>query len=232
MQEPTRDSNILDLIITNHPDSIKVEILEEISDNRAVHCSLPLPHAKKTNVRKNLLNYARADTHKLNRLLESFSDEFVSNFPNQSTEQNWCLFRDKLKEIERLCVSVITITERVDDPWFTRDIKRWLTRKKRAYTKASRTNASEDWQNYKNVSKQTEAAIPEAKNKYYNDTLPNMFKTDPKKFWSTVNPKERESVPALCGEDGDTLSLAGCAEKPNLFFFPKFTQLRDCSIAT
>lgn len=218
VQEPTRGNNILDLIITNHPDSTKVQILEEISDHRAVHCTLPLPHANKTNVRKDIFNYARADTDKLNRLLQSFSDEYISSFPNQSTEQNWCLFRDKLKEIERLCVPVITITERADDPWFTHDIKRWLNRKKRAYTKASRTNASDDWQNYKKVSKQTEAAIIEAKNKYYNDTLPNLFKTDPKKFWSTVNPKKSESVPALCGEDGNTLSLAGCAEKLNHFF--------------
>lgn len=71
----------------------------------------------------------------------------------------------------------------------------------------------DDWQNYKNVSNHTDKATLEVKNEYYNDTLPHMLKNDPKKFGSTVNPEKSNSVPTLCGEDGNTLSLDSCAEK-------------------
>lgn len=47
VKNPTRGENILDLIFTNHPEYGSALVLEEISDHRAVHCTLELPRPKK-----------------------------------------------------------------------------------------------------------------------------------------------------------------------------------------
>lgn len=204
--EPTRGKNILDLILTNHPDNAVTHVLEEISDHRVVHCSLSLPRCDKIMSTKPLLNYACANVEKMNRMLADFTPRFEANLENCTANENWIEFRDLLKQIEHSCVPRMTISSATNDPWFTQDVKRSLNKKKRAFRKASRTNATEDWHNYKNISRESEAIIKDAKHKYFNHTLPNLLKTDPKKFWRVVNPKDSNDLTLLEDELGYSLS--------------------------
>lgn len=163
VHEPTRGNHTLDLILTNNPALARVHILEEISDHRAIHCSITAPGFDKRKITKEILNYAQADTEKMNRMLQQFLVEFQSSFANRTTNENWCIFRDHLKQIEDSCVPRLAISSRVSDPWFTRDVKTCINRKKRAYRKASQSDKPDDWQKYKEISKQTEKTIIEAK---------------------------------------------------------------------
>lgn len=223
VHDPTRGNHILDLLLTNNPNIAETHVLEAISDHKVVQCSFSLPHADKAQIKKCILNYARADIENMNRKLLAFSNEFQEDFENRSTSHNWCIFRDKLKEIEASCVPKSTIKTRADDPWFTREVNRCLNKKKRSYKKASRTNTTSDWQNYKSISILAEKSILEAKNQYFNITLPNLLKTNPKKFWEVVNPKSKHSIPTLLGEDGSALPAAECAEEFNKSFATVFT---------
>lgn len=210
--EPTRGNNILDLILTNQPDNAVTHVVEEISDHRAVHCSLSIPLPDKTITAKHILNYARTNVEKMNRMLEEFTPHFEASFENCTANENWIKFRDMLKQIEGSCVPKMTIRSTKNDPWFTQDVKRSLNKKKRAFRKASRTKSTVDWDNYKNVSRKTEAIIKEAKHKFFNCTLPNLLKTDPKKFWLVVNPRNTDSSTLLDGERGDSPSAEETAE--------------------
>lgn len=89
--------------------------------------------------------------------------------------------------------------------------------------KASRSNCPQDWAAYENIAVLTQSVILQAKDKYFNDTLPNLMKTDPKKFWNIVNPKSIHSLPVLTREDGSTLAVEQCAEKFNKHFTEVFT---------
>lgn len=222
--EPTRGDNILDLLFTNNSEKASTHVLEEMSDHRVVHCSLTLPRADKSKVTKQLLNYACADIDKMNRMLNDFTPIFVSGFEHRTTNENWLQFRDTLKQIEECCVPKLTISTETNDPWFTHDVKRRLNRKKRAFKKATRTNAPEDWFNYKNLSKQADASIKEAKDKHFNCTLPNLLKTDPRKFWRVVNPTGDPSEPTLLSAEGECLSLWESAECFNKHFSSVFTE--------
>lgn len=222
--EPTRGDNILDLLFTNNSQEALTHVLEEISDHRVVHCSLYLPRADKSKVTKQLLNYACADIDKMNRMLDDFIPIFESSFEHRAANENWLQFRDTLKKIEECCVPKLTISTKTNDPWFTRDVKRCLNRKKRAFKRATRTNTPEDWLNYKNLSKQAEASIKEAKEKYFNCTLPNLLKTDPQKFWRVVNPTAYPSEPTLLSDQGKALSPEESAECFNEFFASVFTE--------
>lgn len=223
VHKPTRKDRVLDLVLTNSPEICSTRVLEEISDHRVVHCLVSLPTARKSKIKKQLLNYARTDITKMNSMLHTFAAEFYEYFDDRTTNENWCLFRDKLKEIEATCVPKLTISSRSDDPWFTRDVKRALNKKKRVYRKASRSNCPQDWEAYENISAETHSIIFQAKDKFFNETLPNLMKTDPKKFWNIVNPKSTHSTAVLMREDGSTLSVEHSAEKFNKHFTTVFT---------
>lgn len=116
VQEPTRGNHILDLILTNHPVNACVHVLEDISDHKLVHCLLSLPCRDKTIKEKRLRNYACANVDKMNSMLADFTFHFQRNFESRSTNQNWCFFRDKLKEIENACIPTLTIKTQSNDP--------------------------------------------------------------------------------------------------------------------
>lgn len=221
--EPTRSAHLLDLILTNQPEITNTHVIDEISDHKAIHCTLSVARAIKTKTEKQIFNNGPADLQKMNDMLETLTVNLETGLQDRTMNENWCLFRDKLKEIQASCIPKTVISSRTNDPWFTRDVKRLLNRKKRAYRKSTRTNDPDDWQNYKQISTLTEQTIREAKHKYFNITLPSIMKTDPSKFWSIINPKNKNTVPVLTNATGDKLSLQECAEHFNKAFAKVFT---------
>lgn len=233
VQKPTRGNHILDLILTNHPEFSEVRVLDPISDHNVVHCSFALKSTVQKKMKKCILSYARANTEKMMAILAPFAADFSNEFQNRSANDNWCLFRDRLKEVEANCIPKITITSRPNDPWFNHDVKKCINKKKRAFRKFSRTKTQADWENYKNISRLTETAIANAKNEFFNSILPNMLKTDPKKFWQVVNPKHNHAAPLLT-ENGVTLSIIDSANKFRKCFSDVFTRehaLHDAHIS-
>lgn len=221
---PTRGNRILDLILTNQPTNARACVLEEVSDHCFVHCLLLLPLPSKEKTVKYIRNYHKADTDKMTRMLSSFSLDFEGNFPNRTADQNWVTFRDNLIAIEEACIPRITIKTRTNSPWFTVSTKRCLNRKKRAYRRAKKTNNPQDWQSYRDIATLFDATLKEDKNKYFNHTLPDLLKTDAKKFWRTVNPKATQTTPMLKQTNGTALPLAECANVFNDHFCNVFTQ--------
>lgn len=79
---------------------------------------------------KYILNYARADNGRIIDMLASFTADFANNFQNRTVHDNWSLFRDKLKEVETTCIPRMTISSRQNDPWFNREVKKCINKKK------------------------------------------------------------------------------------------------------
>lgn len=89
---------------------------------------------------------------------------------------------------------------------------------KRAYWKASRTNAVADWLQYKKIPKLAQTAVAEAKDKYLNSALPTLLKTG-----RTVNLNPMTSFPALKNADGRLLPTNECGETLNKHLSYVFT---------
>lgn len=146
VKNPTRGSNILDLLLTNLPDNSETHVLEELSDRNVVHCVLPALIPDKSTTTKTILNYSRADCGKMNTsMLQEFRLTFEDSYLTRTINENWLLFRDKLKEIECACTPKLTIKTSDNAPWFTKEVKRCLNRKKRVYRRAKQTNTDRDW---------------------------------------------------------------------------------------
>lgn len=220
---PAHGDHRLDLVLTNNPDNASVHILGEISDHNIIHGTLPLPRPDKTTFEKCILDYAHADEEKNNEMLAAFWPNFHQRFNTRTTNENWTLFCDKLKEIERACVPKLIIRAQAGDPWFTHEVEAVLNKKKRCYRKATRSGKPEDFVQYKEVAGLLEAKISEAKNKFFNFTLCSMLQTNPKKFWRTINPKCTTKIPFLESNIGTPLTDVECAVRFNLYFSGLFT---------
>lgn len=119
VREPTRGDHLLDLILTNQPEITNTRVIDEISDHKAIHCSLSVARVIKTKTEKQIFNYARADIEKMNHMLETLTVDLETGFHDRTMNENWHIFRDKLKEIEASCVPKTVISSKTNDPWFT-----------------------------------------------------------------------------------------------------------------
>ena len=76
--EPTRRGNILDLIFSSHPDSIKnVEVIPGMSDHEAVYCGLtPNSRPESDDIEHPIFLYNRGNMIQLKTDISAFQTEF------------------------------------------------------------------------------------------------------------------------------------------------------------
>lgn len=130
----------------------------------------------------------------MNRELSEYFDTFAANFQLNSLESNWLLFKSEVHRLIRLYIPTITITERTTSPWFNVSLKRLNNKKKRLFRQAKRSNSSCTWQKYYAVEKEYDKLTSQTKHKFLSTTLPAMLQTNPKRFWKTINPNQRNEI--------------------------------------
>ena len=99
VEEPTRGSNILDLIVTNYPASFRrTEIIPGVSDHDIVFTEvniLPVKHRQKPCTiplyREAKWDNAKQDLHNIHQCIKKMDEE------NQSVESMWNIFQTKLQ---------------------------------------------------------------------------------------------------------------------------------------
>jgi hypothetical protein len=100
VEEPTRGSNILDLIVTNYPASFRrTEIIPGVSDHDIVFTEvniLPVKHYQKPRTiplyREAKWNNVKQDLHNIHQCITKMDEQ------NQSVESMWNIFQTKLQE--------------------------------------------------------------------------------------------------------------------------------------
>ena len=98
MEEPTREANTLDLIISNCPQLIpRVEVLPGLSDHDAVFCEIKVHTQMRKQTPRQILLYAKADWEGLRATMTNLHEKIKEEKSTASTEELWTLFRDKLQ---------------------------------------------------------------------------------------------------------------------------------------
>lgn len=204
--QPTRvtdhSSNILDLVLTSHPENVSpITYLRGLSDHLVVHASFScsLHTSKKT--RKTLTLYDKGDYDSMNRDLSTFFENFAVSFAQRSLESNWLLFKSEMQRLIRLYIPTKTISERPSSPWFNTSLKRLNNKKKRLFRAAKNSNTSQAWQKYYAAENDYKTSTAHAKQSFFSVTLPSMLRTEPKRFWKTINPSASNCV-SLCDSSG------------------------------
>ncbi|CAG2232905.1 unnamed protein product [Mytilus edulis] len=197
---PTRLDNTLDLFLTNRPSLInRCSPLPGISDHDAVFIETSAAAKRGKPVKRKIHLWKRADNEKLKKECLEFQQQFLDKYTIQSSiAEMWLDISTALTNILDSSVPSKMTTSRFSQPWITKEIKALSRRKKRCFNRVKSSNRSRDKKKYQHLKSATKTACKKA----YNDYLTNIISPDctsnPKRFWSFINSKNKDSSGTSC----------------------------------
>lgn len=234
INQPTRitetTSNILDLCLSSDPDiSNNFTFHPGLSDHLAIHFFLSLPFNVKLTHKKKIRDYRNADFESINSELHSFYHIFSSAFSNRSVEANWSLFKNKLSHLTNKFIPLITVVSSSASPWYTKALKKIRNKKRRLFQKIKRSPTPANHTNYNACSTHYKKSVATAKRTFYAADLINILLSNPRKFWSIINPRPSQSF-SFVSDEGTPLSDEDSANLLNNFFHSIFTKENTCTL--
>ena len=141
--EPTRGKNILELLFTSNPETISsCKTGPGISDHDSIliaKCRLRTAQNKKKPRTINL--FQKTDWGAMKSAITMESVTFFETSPgSRTTENNWQIYKKTVLDTIAKLVPQKTISGRYKPPWITREVKRLIRKKDRAYKRAKKTN--------------------------------------------------------------------------------------------
>ena len=237
--EPTRGSNILDLIFSSHPESIaNVEVIPGMSDHKAVYCELNLSSRAVTDdIEHPIFLYNKGNMPQLKSDLLVFQTEFLSSDPYSNTvQENWERFKQAINSTISANIPQIMSRATRELPWINQNIKRQMRQRKKLYNKAKHLQSEESWQDYRNIKNNITRLIRESHRKYQNKMFSDNGSVNKKKFWRYVKTLRRDihGIAPLKVDNSLVHHSEGQAEILNKQFQSVFTEadlssIPDCS---
>ena len=186
---PTRESNTLELLITNRPGLVhRLRATPGISDHNSIaECDLdcnaqisrPVPHK--------VFLWAKADIKKLRKQIHKQTRNYVQTYNiTAPVETLWTSFKNIIDEAVTSCVPTKMTSPRYSQPWFTRACRQAVRQKNRAYNKARRTNRLSDWERFKDLRKKAQAVCKKANTSYVSNSVNRDYELNSKKFYGYI----------------------------------------------
>ena len=176
VKEPTRNSNILDLVLTTSPDLIKSTIVcEGMSDHDLVITELDLKIKPPKKKPRKIFLFKRADVDRLRENISSNLEVLRHTECESASELDdlWIKFKSTILDAVEQNVPSKNMSGRWHVPWLTPCLKRAIRKKQRLYRKAKQLQAHESWAKFKNFRKATKSKLLEAYNDYVSNLLEN-----------------------------------------------------------
>ena len=206
VEQPTRGKNVLDLVFTTNENIItSCETVPGMSDHQAVVTNINLKAKLTKQKPRTVYLYGKGNMENIKSDIRSLSDKFKEQ-PENSVNEMWDEFKTTLNDSINKNVPQKQLSQRKNLPWLTKEIKRKINQKRRAYRKMKRTNLVNDKQRFEKLRKEIKCDLRNEHNKY----IENLFeckKTDDskeqysisKKFWSYIKGRRKEntSIPIL-----------------------------------
>lgn len=227
IQKPTRNDNLLDLLITDSPGYfVDVDVLEPINnlDHRVIHGTLNFTPPKAYSFKRKVWLYDQGNyTHLNNLFLLTDWDEFFSGPVD---------LEDMTKKLTKLihhyseeCIpnKMITIRSR-DKPGMNAEVRRLFRIAKRRHKKSKRTKDPVDIECFRNARREAKIAFHESRSKFYSDIAAKVLdpNTSCKMYWKLTKlvygNKVADGIPSLLENDSIVSEAAGKAALFNEFF--------------
>lgn len=226
IDQPTRGSNVLDLVLTTAPETIgPLSFLGGFSDHKLIQLTVEIPTLETGFSVKQIRDYSRGNYDGMNAELDVFLHEvLLPTFNVRTVESNWLLFKDKLCRLVDKYVPLITISNHKTNPWFNKNLRTLRNKKKRLYKKATNAPCASTWKKYTDFLKVYKCELDRAKKKYFTQDLPSILKNNPRKFWRTISPCVDDHKICLFDDNDTPLPDEQCASAFNSFFTSIFTR--------
>ncbi|KAI8485690.1 hypothetical protein Bbelb_365240 [Branchiostoma belcheri] len=206
VQEPTRNGNLLDLVLVNNPNIIeKTTVVPGISDHDMVLVDVNLALKQNRKPKRKVYIRTKADEPAIKKDLKDYATNFHKRTQDMSVTQKWSDFKDKMKDTMNKHIPSKITSSRYNLPWFNRNLRRHCRKKQRLYNKAKKTGQEEDWNKYKRVKKGVQKSIRQAHSKYVADILGEAIVDKPKTFWSYIKGLRKDLVGVAPLKVGNTI---------------------------
>ena len=231
VKEPTRNNNILDLVLTTNPDMVEnVEVIEPFGNSD--HCIVTFDLKLKTNTKEwkeNYFDYRNGDYEGMRNFLTNTDwSEIQSN--DTSVEYAWTSFRKTIEDAVTQFVPQKTRKPKSRKPlYWNREIH--IARKNRVkwwWKTYKRTELQEDYNKYKASLKRANKVIRKAKRRLEKKIANNVQK-DPKLFYKYMRSKltVKDVIGPLVSDGNIVDDEAEMAGLLNTFFASTFTSNED-----
>ncbi|KAI8494422.1 hypothetical protein Bbelb_276480 [Branchiostoma belcheri] len=206
VQEPTRNGNLLDLVLVNNPNIIgKTTVVPGIRDHDMVLVDVNLALKQNRKPKRKVCMRTKADEPAIKKDLTDYATNFHKRTQDMSVTQEWSDFKDKMKDTMNKHIPSKITSSRYNLPWFNRNLRRHCRKKQRLYNKAKKTGQEEDWNKYKRVKKGVQKIIRQAHSKYVADILGEAIVDKPKTFWSYIKGLRKDLVGVAPLKVGNTI---------------------------
>ena len=190
---PTRRQNVLELLFTSCPALVtSCSTGPGISDHDHIvvaRCKLSPTITKKKP--RTIQLFKKADWSAIKNHLKAASHDFsVMTRTSDDSQASWESFKKTINDAIKRYVPTKRVSARYKTPWVTRDIRRLIRKKKRAYNKAKASQKESDWLVFRNLRKLTQKTLKEAHANYLND----LFEQDSNKgLWRYLKSTKQNS---------------------------------------
>ena len=117
------------------------------------------PRVNNKKAPRKIFVYSKGDMEGIRTDILNFHENFLSDGPNHSSDDNWVLLKDFiLQTMDRNIPSKFS-RSRANQPWISPSLKRMVRKKARLYNEAKETNAVSDWNNFKSFRKTVQKKI-------------------------------------------------------------------------
>ena len=203
---PTRNNNILDLILTNAPEAvtevscISSKSMDIFSDHNLLFFEYNVWEKSTFCTTRTVLDYGSADWEGSFKSLSSInlsssiasyeSDGHNSSKPTNNSNnlktnsadidsdwQRWC---DCFMDAVYRHIPTKVIKKRKSPPWFDGETRHLLNKKETARRRAKRNPNSNIWENFRDLRRACKSLLSRKRKEFFQ----NVPKSNPKKFWS------------------------------------------------
>ena len=198
---PTREKNILDLILTTLPGQFQdVHSPDKLSDHDIVSGTLKIfiPPIKKP--RRKVYLYQKGDYESMRKDTLEFAQEkyFSGHSDTRSVQENFDLITSFIQDSADKHISSKTSRSVSSIPWITSAIRRNIRRRNKTHAKAKKTGSSKLRSKFETLRREIKAEVRKQHDLYVNNLVGDV-KANPRDFYRYINSQGREGNLAWVG---------------------------------
>lgn len=145
VKEATRESNILDQIITNEPYLVPcIEVQPGLSDHDLVFCEFNIYPQKKHRIPHKIPLYEKANWDDFKKAATELSSEIQDKKSTETTESLWMHFKTKMLDLIQQYIPHRTPSGKRNLPWVTPEIKYLIHERDKTSAKMKKSGSEED----------------------------------------------------------------------------------------
>ncbi|XP_059807923.1 uncharacterized protein LOC132382078 [Hypanus sabinus] len=233
IEVPTRDGAVLDLLLGNAIGQLTDVCVGEhfgSSDHNSISFNI-IMEKDRTGPRVEIFDWRKANFEGMRRDLERV--DWVKLFYGKDVIEKWRSFKGEIMRVQNLYVRVKGKVKGLRAPWFSRDIRNLVQKKRDVYNRYRQHGVKELLEDYKECKRNLKKEIRKAKRRY-EVGLANKVKVNPKGFYSYIKSKRivRDKIGPLENQGGQL-----CVEPKEMgailndFFSSVFTKEKDIELS-